>query len=196
MYKFNHDWFSPNIQNLNRIFKGYNSDAPPRILEIGALEGMSTVWFLENVPGCKVTTIDTWKGGKDHASDNPEINFVQIKENFDYNTSKFQDRLTVMQTTSFEGLISLIQNKEMYDFVYIDGSHTAVDANLDLILSFKLLRVGAIMYCDDYLWGFNEFSIHDCPKLGIDSFVNTYANKINPLIGLANNAAVYFKVTE
>lgn len=196
MYRFNHDWFSPNIQNLNRIFAGYTNTEPPRILEIGALEGMSTVWFLENLPGCRVTTIDTWKGGKDHSPDNPEINFITIKENFEYNTDRFKDRLTTIENTSFNGLVSLIQQNEKFDFVYIDGSHTAVDANLDLILSFKLLNVGSIMYCDDYLWGFNQFTIYDCPKLGIDSFVNTYADKINPLIGLSNNAAVYFKVSE
>jgi len=196
MYRFDHDWFSPNLNNLNRIIGGYQNPKPPKVLEIGALEGMSAVWFLENLPGCHVTTIDTWKGGKDHDPNNPEINFKRIKENFEHNISNFKDRVTAIESTSFDGLISLIKDNEKFDFVFIDGSHTAIDVNTDLILAFKLLNVGAIIYCDDYLWGVNEFTTYDCPKLGIDSFVNTYLNKLKPLIGLSNNAAVYMKVSE
>ena len=196
MYKFDHDWFSSNIGNLSNIFRGYQNDKPPKILEIGSLEGRSTVWFLENVRDCNVTAIDTWKGGKDHSPDNPEINFEKIKDNFDYNTSMFKDRLRVIQSTSFDGLNTLIKEDEKFDFVYIDGSHTAIDVNLDLILSFKLLRINSVIYCDDYLWGFNEMSIYDSPKLGIDSFINVYANKLKPMIGLYNNAAVFLKASE
>lgn len=196
MYKFDHDWFSPNIPNLQRLFHGYRNATPPRILEIGALEGKSTVWFLENIPGSHVTTIDTWQGGKDHDPNNPEINFTKIKENFDFNTFNFRDRLSVMQSTSFNALNHLIQNNSSFDFAYIDGSHTAMDVNLDLILSFKLLKVDGLIYVDDYYWGFNDINIYDSPKLGIDSFVNVYANKITPLIGFANNAAIYLKVSQ
>jgi predicted O-methyltransferase YrrM len=196
MYRFEHDWFSPNIMNLQQIFRGYQNPVGPSILEIGALEGRSTVWFLENIPNCKVTTIDTWKGGKDHSPDNPEINFPRIKENFDFNTSKFKDRLEAIESTSFDGLISLYNRNEKFDFVYVDGSHTAIDVNMDLILSFKLLRLNSIIYCDDYYWGFNDVNQFDAPKLGIDSFVNVYGNKLIPMIGLANNAATFIKVSE
>ena len=196
MYRFDHDWFSPNLVNLSRIISVYNNIRPPKILEIGALEGMSTTWFLENLPNCTVTTIDTWEGGKDHDPNNPEINFIKIKENFDYNISHFGDRVTAIKSTSFNGLTDLIKKGEKFDFVYIDGSHTAADVNLDLVLSFKLLNINAIIYCDDYFWGMNEFSVYDCPKLGIDSFVNTYADKLKPLIGLSNNAAVFLKISE
>jgi hypothetical protein len=71
-----------------------------------------------------------------------------------------------------------------------------MDVNLDLILSFKLLNINSVIYCDDYLWGFNEMSIYDAPKLGIDSFINVYANKLTPMIGFTNNATVYLKASE
>lgn len=196
MYKFEHDWFSQNIPNLEKIFKGYQNQSGPNILEIGALEGRSTVWFLENMPNSKVTTIDTWKGGKDHSPENPEINFSRIKEHFDFNTAMFRDRVEAIQSNSFDGLISLYKRQEKFDFVYVDGSHTAMDVNTDLILSFKLLNVNSIIYCDDYYWGFNDASQYDSPKLGIDSFVNVYANKLVPMVGLANNAIAFIKVAE
>lgn len=194
MYRFDHDWFSPNIPNLTRLFAGYKGEQGPQILEIGAFEGRSTVWLLENVAGSHVTTIDTWMGGKDHDPNNPEINWKTVKENFDHNIKG--KNVEVLQTTSFEALSKMCTRNLKFDFVYVDGSHTAIDTNLDLILSFKLLKVGGLIYCDDYLWGFNEFPIYDCPKLGIDSFVNTYADKLTPLHGFTNNAAIYMKRSE
>lgn len=194
MYKFDHDWFSPNIPNLTRLFAGFKGEKAPNILEIGAFEGMSTVWLLDNITGCHVTTIDTWKGGKDHDPNNPEINWKTVKENFDHNIAG--KNVEVLHTTSFEALNSMFRRGLEFDFVYVDGSHTAIDVNLDLILSFKLLKVGGLIYCDDYLWGFNEFPVYDCPKLGIDSFVNVYADRLMPLHGFTNNAAIYQKVKE
>lgn len=199
MYKFDHDWFSTNIPNLTRLFAGFKGEKPPHILEIGAFEGRSTVWFLDNVPDCTIRTIDTWKGGKDHDPNNPEINWKTVKENFDHNIKEFKDagRVTTYVMTSYEALTVMNSvHKNLFDFVYVDGSHTAADVNLDLILSFKLLKVGGLLYCDDYLWGFNEFTIYDSPKLGIDSFVNVYGDKLRPIVGITNNAAAFQKVAE
>jgi predicted O-methyltransferase YrrM len=197
MYKFDHDWFSSNIPNLTRLFAGFKGDSPPEILEIGAFEGRSAVWFLDNVPDCKVTTIDTWKGGKDHDPENPEINWKTVEENFKHNIKEFSNRVKYYPFDSYTALSLLnATHKKIFDFVYVDGSHTAADVNLDLILSFRLLKTGGLIYCDDYLWGFNEFPIYDCPKLGIDSFVNVYADKLTPLQGFTNNAAIYMKVKE
>lgn len=195
MYKFDHDWFSTNIPNLTKLFGGYRGEKGPNILEIGAFEGRSTVWFIDNIPGSFVTTIDTWEGGKDHDPNNPEINWKTVFSNFNHNVR--EKNVAAIQSTSFDALTAMIkEDYDKFDFVYIDGSHTAADVNLDLILSFKLLKVGGLIYCDDYLWGFNEFPIYDCPKLGIDSFVNVYADKLMPIVGLNNNAAVFQKVKE
>lgn len=195
-YRFEHDWFSPNIENLNSIFRGYANNAPPRILEIGSLEGRSSVWFLENIPGSHITCVDTWEGGKDHDKDNPEIHFGRIKANFDYNVSRFGGRVETVKDTSFSAMTSMIAQERKFDFIYIDGSHTAADVNLDMILAFKLMNSGSVIYADDYYWGFSDRPIYDAPKLGIDSFVNVYANKIQPLYGLRNNGIAFMKVTE
>jgi predicted O-methyltransferase YrrM len=193
MYKFKHDWFSNNIENLSKIFSHYRSAIPPNILEIGAFEGRSTVWFLENVSDCSVTTIDTWAGGNDHDPNNTEISFIDAESNFYHNIGYYRDRVAVFKDTSYNALTNLINSNKTFDFVYVDGSHTAIDVNLDLILSFKLLNLGGILYVDDYFWGFNDQSIYNSPKLGVDSFVNVYANKLTSVEFLQNNAAVYIK---
>jgi len=193
---FEHDWFSNNIKNLTDIFSGYSSITPPDILEIGSLEGRSSVWFLENVKNSRITCVDTWSGGKDHDPENEEIDFKKIKSNFDSNMSFFGNRVTAMQSDSHTALMNLISNNKQFDFVYIDGSHTAADVNLDMILAFKTMKIGSVIYADDYYWGFSDQSIYDSPKLGIDSFANVYANKITPLVGLQNNGIAFIKVSE
>lgn len=206
-YRFKHQWFEQNIQNLTNLFSGYQGNPSMNILEIGSLEGKSTVWFLDNLPNTTITCVDTWKGGADHDPNNHEIDFKEIKENFDYNIQSFphRDRVTALQMTSYDALIHLYKQDKKFDFIYIDGSHTAIDVNADLVMAWKVLKVNGLIYCDDYLWGFGQENLdrvpyldftYDSPKLGIDSWVNVYRNKIRPIIGLQNSAAVYEKVRE
>lgn len=190
MFRWDHDWFSKNIGNLEYIFNSRVNEAPISILEIGAFEGASTSWFLQCVNNSTVTTIDTWLGGADHDPNNPEIDFKKVKQNFDYNMSFFKNRVTVMQSDSYTALTKLIQENKQYDFVFVDGSHTAIDVNLDLILAFKLIKIGGLIYADDYYWGFNDKTIYESPKLGIDSFVSVYRDKLHVVNNLTNNHAL------
>lgn len=204
-YRFDHNWFTQNIPNLKFLFRDYQGHPKLKILEIGSFEGMSTTWFLDCVDECQITCIDTWAGGNDHDPNNDEINFENAKQNYEYNISHHPGRVTVMQMSSYDALISLNTQKELFDFVYVDGSHTAIDVNTDLVLSWRLLKIGGIIYCDDYFWGFNQKdfsqfpkldSVYNSPKLGIDSFVNVYRNKIRPVSGLQNLAMVFIKEEE
>lgn len=205
MYKFDHNWFGQNIQNLTSLFHGHVGVPKLEILEIGTFEGRSTVWFMDNVPKANITCIDTWKGGVDHDPNNHEINFGTVLANFKYNIEPHKDRVTVITDTSWNSCIELYKQNKLFDLVYVDGSHTAIDVNSDLVLSWKILKVGGLIYCDDYFWGFNAEdldrapylnSVYDSPKLGIDSFVNVYRNKLKPIIGMQNCAAVYIKTSE
>jgi predicted O-methyltransferase YrrM len=203
MYKFDHDWFSPNVSNLKNLAQG-NEQAPLKILEIGSFEGMSTMFLAEHFPQSQITCVDTWLGSVEHVG-NPEIDFVKAKANFDFNISQFPHRIHPIQGNSFDVLIDLYNKKHKFDLVYVDGAHDAVGVNSDLILSFKLLNLGGLIYCDDYYWGFNEPHnmseyyknfVFDTPKMGIDAFVSVYGNKLKPVLGLTNNAAVFTKVAE
>jgi predicted O-methyltransferase YrrM len=205
MYRFDHDWFSVNVPNIKNLSLG-NEEAEIKILEIGAFEGRSTVFLADHFKKATITTIDTWDGSPEH-EDNPEINFKSAKENFDYNIGFHKDRIKPIQGKSFDVLMDLYKSGETFNFVYIDGAHDAVSVNSDLILSFSMMTVGGLLYCDDYYWGFNEkhYNNHkktstnfvfDSPKLGIDSFVNVYANKLRPVLGLTNTSSCFVKVAE
>lgn len=200
---FDHDWFKQNVQNLEMLAQGHE-EQPLQILEIGAFEGRSTLWFAEKFPNAVITTIDTWKGGHDHTNMS-SVDFEKVKANFRHNLAPHRHRVRVMEMSSFDALITLYKEQKRFSFVYVDGSHTAIDVNLDLTMSFKLLDVSGLIYCDDYFWGFNQFSskdqdhpdfVFDTPKIGIDAFIDVYRNKIYPVHGLQNTAAVYTKVRE
>lgn len=203
MYRFDHDWFAVNVPNMQRLAAG-NENRQMRILEIGAFEGMSTVFMAEHFQKAHITTIDTWTGSEEHEG-NPEIDFKKAKENFDHNISLHPGRIRAIQGRSFDVLMDLYKAGEKFDFIYVDGAHDAISVNSDLVLSFPMLNVGGLFYCDDYYWGFNEkhFNgkyyknfVFDTPKIGIDSFVSVYADKLSPMRGLMNQAAVFMKVEE
>jgi len=72
-----------------------------------------------------------------------------------------------------------------------------IKKEVDLILSFRLLNVGGLLYLDDYFWGFNDKTIYESPKLGIDSFVSVYKDKLRVIDALKNNKSTCFvKVSE
>jgi predicted O-methyltransferase YrrM len=82
-----------------------------------------------------------------------------------------------------------------FDFVYIDGSHTTPDVLADLVLCFELCRHEGLIICDDYLWTDNHPNPLTRPKMGIDSFLNCYGDKIRIWNKLPLHQ-LYFQKTE
>lgn len=46
----------------------------------------------------------------------------------------------------------MINNNDSFDFIYVDGSHKALDCYIDLFLSWQLLNKGGILVIDDYFY--------------------------------------------
>jgi predicted O-methyltransferase YrrM len=63
---------------------------------------------------------------------------------------------------------------ETADYVYIDGSHLAIDVLSDAVLSWSLLKDGGILVFDDYGWGDHTTDEKQKPKLAIDAFLSAY----------------------
>jgi predicted O-methyltransferase YrrM len=60
-----------------------------------------------------------------------------------------------------------------YDFIYIDGDHTAKVVAEDAEASWKLLKPSGILAFDDYRWG-QDLPPHLTPKPAIDEFLDKY----------------------
>lgn len=166
--KFRTDWFTPNIPPIYRAIIGRQIN---RVLEIGSYEGMSTVWFAKALPNnCIVTCVDTFEGSIEHR--NWEKN--SIEKTFDSNVKclvEEKNRIRKLVGTSHEIVSGLIENGQMYDLIYIDGSHVTLDVVVDACLGWKVLRPGGIMIFDDCRWIWTNSEKH-CPVFGVNAFIN------------------------
>jgi predicted O-methyltransferase YrrM len=82
---------------------------------------------------------------------------------------------------SYQGLAKLIGMKQNYDFIYIDGNHTAYDTLSDACMAWGLLRSGGVMLFDDYKWNkYPEPQLN--PKIGIDAFLNSFEGRYDIIV--------------
>jgi predicted O-methyltransferase YrrM len=74
-------------------------------------------------------------------------------------------------------MLKQLGNEPLFDFAYIDASHTAYGTLEDAVLTHPLIKSGGIIIFDDYKWKDpNRPSDTDSPELGINCFVNAYAD--------------------
>jgi predicted O-methyltransferase YrrM len=186
--KFTADWFSHNVKGISScLSRLQNRD---KFLEIGCYEGLSTTWFIKNFlnENGSITVIDTFEGGEEHKSYVSDSLYETCKQNIDEVIGEDQ-KYHIIKDTSYNGLAKLILNNEKFDFIYIDGSHTAADVLTDAVMAFPLLNSGGMMIFDDYTWGFNlgdkpyiKTEPLKCPKYGIDAFGYVFNNLFKEIL--------------
>jgi len=191
MSQFTSDWFTNALVNFDYIKKYLTEEKPINdILEIGSHEGRSTCWMLENMltDTGTITCIDPF-------ADRPVTAFSydtipedrSIEQRFRSNTAEFKkpsQTLEVHANLSFFALAELIVQKRQYDFIYVDGSHSADDVLADAVMCFGMLRPGGVMLFDDYLWEDGVQAYLGRPKQRIDAFVNMFYHRLK--LGLVN----------
>lgn len=175
--KFSQDWFSHNIPTFQHCMA--NLKERKSFLEVGSFEGRATCWMLQHGMDSDgwITCIDTFAGGEEHAQHG--LDFTSTRAVFDANVAEVKSdkqTVTVIPSTSYYGLSwCAVSNKE-FDFIYIDGSHTASDVLTDACIAFGMLKQGGIMLFDDYLWKDVEGVLHR-PKIAVDAFVNIFSEQ-------------------
>lgn len=148
---------------------------PLEVLEIGAWEGRSALFFLNCLPRCRLTSIDTFAGSPEHHA-NPKWSYVvgEIEARFDANTAAFVGRLDKIKSRSDAALPDLALQGRRFDVALIDGSHASVDVLHDALLVWPMLRPGGLMIFDDYDWN-QDLPERDRPKAGVDLFLLLHA---------------------
>ena len=172
-YKFTSDWFSNNIDLWKRELSKY-SNRPTLFLEVGTYEGRSALWALDNIlvhPKSRLISVDTFE--------KPNV-FKTFKDNIALKTEN-QRKVTILKGKSQDMLKSqeILKYKDKFDIIYIDADHHAKHVLENAILCFRLLKPGGLMIFDDY----TNSRRHDttCPKKGIDSFLDTFADDLKVL---------------
>jgi predicted O-methyltransferase YrrM len=148
-YKYSQTWFLGS-EIKNELLKFLDKSKENHILEIGCFEGLSSVFFADNLldhNNSTLTCIDPFL----NIENNDHEHFLRNNEenNFDYNLSvcKNSEKISVNKISSdsfFEN------NNKTYNFIYIDGSHKYDFITRDMENSFKLLEKNGIMWMDDY----------------------------------------------
>jgi predicted O-methyltransferase YrrM len=179
-HSFTQDWFSQHISLWEKLFADFFPDGIDRCLEIGSFEGRSTCWILENAlsDDGTISCVDTWEGS-------PEISreaALQSWPRFVHNVglSKGPDQKVIyLREKSSLALANLIVDKqtESFDFIYVDGSHTASDTLTDAVNAFTLLKEGGLMVFDDYMWEL-QCDILVRPKMAIDAFTTIFHRQL------------------
>ncbi|WP_238159303.1 class I SAM-dependent methyltransferase [Mycobacterium sp. MFM001] len=127
---------------------------PIRILEIGSWEGRSTLFLLTYFTKGQLTAVDTWAGSTEGYKYDATQDLHDLEARFDSNLAPCAERLTKRKGSSLHVLPQLIDEKQEFDLIYVDGSHHADDVLTDAINSWRLLKEGGVIIFDDFLGNF------------------------------------------
>lgn len=172
---FSSDWLSPHLPVWERLFAGY-AGKPVNILEIGVYEGRSTLWFCENIlshPASSITCVDVFDGDGTDIYDDTRIR--QVEERFRSNVSPYEGKVNIHKGLSGEVLRGFPRH-ELFDIIYVDGSHRSWNVLEDAVLCYPLLKSGGLMIFDDYLGG--DIESLKYPHQAIAAFMNIHAGSL------------------
>jgi predicted O-methyltransferase YrrM len=139
-YTFTTDWFTGRIPSWERILKDYKGKPDVSYLEIGAFEGRSALWLLENIlthPTAKITVIDAFGEKNSYQTFSSNINLSGEPGKFKILTGYSTDKLKEVPANSI-------------DFAYIDGSVKGIVVMADLVNTWNTLKTGGIVICNRY----------------------------------------------
>ena len=166
---FTEDWFTHNIPNFTLCM---NTIPEHKLfLEIGSYEGRSTCWLLQNGLANKgsIVCVDPYNG----------TGFDRIEARFWTNTAQARHDTQIVslyKKTSEEALAEMLTFKYAFDFIYIDGNHSADMAFADGLGAWKLLKQGGVMLFDDYKYP------HEPTGDGIDRFLEHHKGSYEIII--------------
>ena len=173
---FTQDWFTYNIPHLEQLV-GLLPERK-RFLEIGCFEGRATCWFLEHAldDDGEMYCIDPFTGSMEHEGMNLTDLHIQFSENVD-EAKKPEQTIRTLAYDSYHALAKLVTDRQKFDLIYIDGSHTAADVLVDACMSWQLLKQGGIMLFDDYHWNPGGYNEYQTPKRGVDAFSHAFGDQ-------------------
>lgn len=179
-------WINDHYKNFKLLKNIFRNRKNLNFLEIGILEGRTTIWLLENILTNSTSFITCIE---------PKL-LNKTKHNLSY----FKDKIRIIEMPSFLSLVQLnyeiyFNKGKLFDFIYIDGDHNAPTVLLDLILSWKILKKNGILLLDDYEMSTLDSYFYKChkefqlpqirfihPKLAIDYFLSLYRGLYKKII--------------
>ena len=113
------NWF----KDVEKYFR-HVPNVPLHALQIGTYTGDATEWLLNNREIERLHDVDTWQGSEEAAHEN--LDFQTVEQYYD---SRFNDDRIVKCKMTSDEFFSI--NAMSFNFIYIDGDHTALQTALD-----------------------------------------------------------------
>lgn len=187
MYNNVPEYFDPIIPNFKHVFDNYFKEKDDLVmLQVGAYSGKSSEWILKNIKeSCVLIDIDTWLGSPSEEGhiDNYQQNFDDVEKKYDFRMKNFKN-VKKFKGTSDDYFKSIEDQKEIFDFIYVDGSHKRDDVYKDAINSYKHLKIGGVIAFDDYYWNIDQDESL-IPHHAIKKFISEH--KLNIIIDENSN---------
>ena len=163
------NWFlMTGVYHFHNYLQEYKNKPELKFLQVGSYTGDASKWLLDNIltdTTSTLTDIDTWAGSDEAVHKQFDWNDVELKY---YNKMAKYSNIIKQKQSSKDFLEN--DNNE-YDFIYIDGDHTAAGVYSDAVLSWKLLKSGGIIAFDDYTWQHESGDPEKAPGIAIDRFL-------------------------
>jgi predicted O-methyltransferase YrrM len=175
------NWFVNDGQtNFQKYLPTLAASKSIRCLQIGAYTGDASLWLYNNIlkySDSILVDVDTWEGSEEPV--HYEMNWHTVESLYDIKTAEGKaDRKIIKYKGTSDNFFK--NNREMYDFIYIDGDHTAYGVLKDAVAAYECLNVGGIIAFDDYQWSAGLGDIKE-PKMAIDAFNAVYGDKIEEM---------------
>ena len=173
--------------SIDHIIK--NTGTPKTVVELGVYQGYFTFNMTHTIapinPGYQHYAIDPF-------TNSPDLEDDMIKKAYECflhnkKISPHTHHIELIRDTSWNGMMQLINRGVKADLIYVDGDHRAGEVLDDMVLGFKLLKVGGVMLCDDSVsWCYtdkhNQKPLHYSPRLAVDSFIQCNWGKVEVMI--------------
>lgn len=159
---FTVDWFSNNIPRWERYVKPRFQGKKIKALVVGCHEGRAPLWILNNISNSSVVCVD----------DFDKSVLGRLKKNI----KPYGDKARYINSSFRDALISI--KNETFDFIFIASIDGMVVLE-SMVLAFPLLKPRGLMIIDNYTH--SKEHTPNCPRMGVDSFMNLYARYIKAL---------------
>jgi predicted O-methyltransferase YrrM len=173
-------WFNSVEHNFRNTLLKLKGKEDLVFLQIGAYTGDASIWLLDNIltdPTSFLVDVDTWAGSDEKIHKTLDWNVI---ENTYLTRTKEYTNLHTYKATSDEFFAN--SEKYEYDFIYIDGDHTASAVRSDAENSWKMLKSGGILAFDDYLWKHDSNNPELSPAPAINSFIEQHYSELEVIV--------------
>lgn len=173
------NWFemSDAKNNFEKHLSVYAGKPNLHFLQIGAFTGDASAWLLNNIlTGEKawLSDVDTWKGSDEPVHE--QMDWDDVFKTYRSKVAKFNN------VSRFEGTSDLFFHTDTfkYDFIYIDGDHTAFGVLRDGMNAYESCKPGGIIAFDDYLWSLSKGDFFD-PRFAIDALFHLLIGRVEKI---------------